>query len=205
MTIYNKKSFTYLLPNIALRNQGGFNVNILRKFILFFLYFLIFQHASKAASEIAIPYREHPWSETLSAQEQRAAIVMYQIALASKVESVMTASKNDVDRMWGLKILGCGHSLAAQVSTKNKDQREALVTITMAFDNAITGKGTPANRVKALREAEIIGQKIADSIPNRVANDLQERYSAELKRFHTDLIVAAMLCASEKSPARQKS
>lgn len=175
-----------------------------RKLIFFFLYLFILQHASQAASEIAIPYNEHPWLGTLSAQEQRAAIVMYQIALASKVENVMTASKNDDDRRWGLKILGCGHSFAAQVSTKNKDQREALMAITMALANAIVGKGTPANRVKALREAEIIGQKIADSIPNRVAHDLQERYSAELKRFNTDLIVAAMLCASEKSPARKK-
>lgn len=129
---------------------------------------------------------------------------MYQVALAGKVESLMNAAKSENDRMWGSKILACGNLLATQTATKNLDQREALSAITMALLNGINDKGSPENRAKAMKESEIMGQKIANSIPDELASHMQEKYSVELNRFNSELIVASMGCASEKSLLRQK-
>ena len=145
-----------------------------------------------------IPLSPHPWLEQLSPEEQRAALVMFQIALGEKVQKVINSAKSRDDEMWGLKIFACGHSFAAQSSTKNKDQRQALIEIAMATRDNIAGYGSIEARKNNLKKAELMGQKIADSISNDAARKIKIKYADELKKFNTDLIVAAMGCASSK-------
>jgi hypothetical protein len=173
----------------------------LKKIILILLPFVMLSKNLQAANEETIPIRPHAWLEQLSSEEQRVALVVYQIALGNKVQNVRLAAKNDNDQMWGLKILTCGHLFAAQSATKNKDQRETLVAITTAFRDAITGNGNADSRRKKLSEAEVMGQKIANSIPNSLANHFQKKYAIESKKFNTEFIVAAMGCASERNPS----
>lgn len=169
----------------------------MKKIILTILSAAIFHGNLHAADDPVIPVRPHAWLESLSKNDQRIALVSYQIALGKKVEEVTASAKNNKDRMWGLKIFTCGHLFAAQSATKNDDQREALAAITAALRDGFSGKGNPDSRKKNLRAAELMGQKIADSIPDSAFNRFQEKYATESKRFNNEFIVAAAQCASD--------
>ena len=64
--------------------------------------------------------------ETLSQEDQKIALVKYQIRLGEKVNDVLLNAKSAKDKLWSVKILMCGHELASRFATKNKEQKEAV-------------------------------------------------------------------------------
>lgn len=86
------------------------------------------------------------WLETLSQEDQKIALVKYQIRLGEKVNDVLLNAKSSKDKLWSVKILMCGHELASRFATKNKEQKEAVTFMADSLSDAIAGEGTAESR-----------------------------------------------------------
>lgn len=173
--------------------------------ILILLFSLFFCSTSSHAANQTILTKPEKWLSTLSQEDQRIALLRYQSGLIEKSENVRTQAKNAKDRLWSTKILFCGHLLASDLATKNKDQQEAITLMTQALGDVISGKGTIENRKSKLEKAELSNRKIADSISNIAADSFQRKHTFDSDEINKSLIVAAMLCASTDSGKNEPS
>ena len=139
------------------------------------------------------------WLETLSQEDQKIALVKYQIRLGEKVNDVLLNAKSAKDKLWSVKILMCGHELASRFATKNKEQKEAVTFMADSLSDAIAGEGTAESRKSRIDKAVSDNKKIADSITNDAAASFEKRYAFDSEDVNKSLTVAAMLCALKKS------
>lgn len=169
--------------------------------ILMLQFFLI--NSTRAADQTILTKPER-WLANLSQEDQRIALLKYQIRLAQKSQEVLTHAKDAKDRLWSTKILFCGHLLASRFATKNKDQQEAIALMADVLGDAISGKDTIENRKSNLEKAELANQKIAESISDSAENSFQKKHASDSDEMNKSLTVAAMLCASADSIQKER-
>lgn len=145
------------------------------------------------------------WLETLSQEDQKIALVKYQIRLGEKVNDVLLNAKSSKDKLWSVKILMCGHELASRFATKNKEQKEAVTFMADSLSDAIAGEGTAESRKSRIDKAVSDNKKIADSITNDAAASFEKRYAFDSEDVNKSLTVAAMLCASADTIEKEQS
>ena len=172
---------------------------ILLLFPLLFLY----TNSSNAGDNIFT--RPGQWLESLSKEDQKIALINYQIRLGEKSNDILVNAKNANDRLWSAKILMCGYELATRFATKNKDQKEAMTFMADSLSDAIAGKGTAEIRKSRIDKAAAENMKIADSITKDAAASFDKRYIHDSESINKSLIVAAMLCASPDAIGKEHS
>ena len=145
------------------------------------------------------------WLVTLSQEDQKIALVKYQIRLGEKVNDVLLNAKSAKDKLWSVKILMCGHELASRFATKNKEQKDAVTFMVDSLNDAIAGKGTAESRKSRIDKAVSENKKIADSITNDAAASFEKKYAFDSEDVNKSLTVAAMLCASADTIEKERS
>lgn len=187
-----------------MRNKQKNQLHFKYLWALLILPFLLL-HANACSAGENILTKPGLWLENLSQEDQKIALVKYQIRLGEKANDVLVNAKNAKDRLWSAKILMCGHELATRFSTKNKDQQEAMSFMAGSLSDAIAGKGTAESRKSRIDKAASENERIADSITKDAAAAFDKRHIHDSESINKSLIVAAMLCASADAIEKEQS
>ena len=172
--------------------------------VLLMLALLLLHKNAYAASENILT-KPRQWLENLSPEEQKIALVKYQIRLGEKANDVLLNAKSAKDRLWGSKIMLCGYDLVTHFSTKNKDLKDAAAFMAEGLSDAIAGQGTAEIRKSKIDKAFSENRRIANSISNEAAALFDKRHASDSEEVNKTLTVAAMLCAPPDAITEEQS
>lgn len=145
------------------------------------------------------------WLKNLSQEDQKIALIKYQIRFGEKANDVLSNAKSAKDRLWGSKIMLCGYDLVTHFSTKNKDLKDAAAFMAEGLSDAIAGQGTADIRKSKIDGAFSENRRIANSISNETAALFDKRHASDSEEINKTLTVAAMLCASPEAIKKEQS